>query len=85
MSNEVDPKNKRHSIASLSHAEIESYFNARYVSTKKLQRVKKILNKVTPAQLSKLATAMGDDYKTDLYWSQLEYHFDKLFIYGDCG
>lgn len=73
----------RHIIASLSYAEIEAYFNVRLLGTSKLKKVKQAMSKMNQADLDKLAKAMGDEYKTELYWSNLEYHFDRIFIHGD--
>jgi len=70
-------------IASLSFSELETYLNLKFAGTKKVAEIRKILDSMTTADLSKLAMAMADEYKTNFYWSNLEYHFDRIFIHKD--
>lgn len=83
ISTKEELKKQRFQIASLSASEIETYFNIKLAGTKKLAKVKRVLDSLTEKDLLRLASAMGDEYKTDFYWSNLEYHFDRIFIYGD--
>lgn len=76
----MSEKHKVYIVSKFSKEDITAYFTAKYYGTSLLPKLLSAIDKMAEKDFARLAKSIGDDFKTEYFWDNLEYNFQRLFM-----